>query len=179
MTEAVTREPRADKVAAVDAIAADLSGAEAVFVTEYRGLDVDSFAQLRRDLRTNGATCKVVKCTLARRAAKKAGLEVLEDILTGPIAVVYAGEEVAGAAKALADFSKDHEELVIRAGLLDGNLVAEADIRALAKLPSRDVMLSEIAGLFEAPLSQFAALLAAPLQDFLALQDALIEKQSA
>lgn len=179
MTEAVTREPRADKVAAVDEIAADLSGAEAVFVTEYRGLDVDSFAQLRRNLRGTGATCKVVKCTLARRAAQKAGLGLMEEMLSGPVALVYAGEEVAGAAKVLADFSKDHEELVIRAGVLDRNAVAEADIRALAKLPSRDVMLSEIAGLFEAPLSQFAALLAAPLQDFLALQEALIEKQSA
>lgn len=179
MTQPMTREPRPDKVAAVDAIAADLSSAEAVFITEYRGLDVDAFAALRRDLRDNGAKCKVVKCTLARRAAKKAGLDFLEDELSGPVAIVYAGEEVAGAAKALADFSKDHEQLVIRSGVLDGNAVAEDDIRALAKLPSREVMLSEIAGLFEAPLSQFAALLAAPLQDFLALQDALIEKQSA
>ncbi|MBX7158976.1 MAG: 50S ribosomal protein L10 [Acidimicrobiia bacterium] len=179
MTETTTREPRAEKVAAVDEIAADLSAAEAVFVTEYRGLDVDSFAQLRRSLRQSGAACKVVKCTLARRAAHKAGLEFLEDELVGPIALVYAGDEVAGAAKVLADFSKDHEELVIRSGVLDGNRVAEADIRALAKLPSREVMLAEIAGLLEAPMSQFASLLAAPLQDFLALQDALIEKQSA
>lgn len=179
MTETTTREPRADKVAAVDEIAADLSAAEAVFITEYRGLDVDAFAALRRNLRASGATCKVVKCTLARRAAQKAGLDFLQDEFVGPVAIVYAGEEVAGAAKALADFSKDHDQLVIRSGVLDGNAVAEADIRALAKLPSREVLLSEIAGLFEAPLSQFAALLAAPLQDFLALQDALIEKQSA
>lgn len=171
------RPPRPEKVAAVEDIAGRLKESPAVFVTEYRGLSVSAFQSLRRSLRAVGAECSVVKCTLARRAAEVAELDDIQPVLEGPIALVYAGEEIAGAAKALSDFAKDHEQLVIKAGLLEGARLEAADVKAIATLPSRDVLLSEIAGLFEAPLSQFAALLAAPLQDFLALQDALISKR--
>jgi large subunit ribosomal protein L10 len=172
------REPRPEKVAEVERLSERLSAASAVLLTEYRGLTVSQQQTLRRALRESGAEINVVKCTLARRAAEKAGQADLIPLLEGPVALVFCEEDVAQAAKALTTSAKDMEALVVKGGLLEGSILDSAQTKALADLPSRPEMLSLLAGLFEAPAQQVASLVAAPLRDVANLLDALEQKKS-
>lgn len=177
MTEVETRPPRPDKVAAVEDVKARLAASSAVILTEYRGMTVDQLQTLRRSLRDAGAEYRVVKCTLARLAASEAGFDDLVPMLEGPVALTFVREDAAAAAKALVDVGDDVEALVIRGGILDGAVIEEADTQALAKLPSRETLLAQIAGAFQAPLQKAANLLNAPLQNFANLVDALETKR--
>jgi large subunit ribosomal protein L10 len=170
------RGPRPEKVAAVADLAERLRRCEALILTEYRGLKVPEQQQLRRALRDVGAEYKVVKCTLARRAAVDAGLDDLVDQLTGPLALVFTDGDPAAAAKALVEFSKANSALVVHGGVLSSRLIAEADTKALAELPPRDVLLGQIAGTIQSPVQKTATLLAAPLQKLAGLVDALIRR---
>ena len=162
--EAVTdsgRAPRPDKVAIVDEIASKLGTAEAVFVSEYRGLTVAHLARLRAALRPSDAEHKVYKNTLARLAVSSAGVEGLEELLIGPSAITFVKGDIAGAAKALRDTSRTNPLLVLKGGSLGAKLLSADDIRSLADLPSRDELLALIAGAFQAPLVKTASLLQA------------------
>jgi large subunit ribosomal protein L10 len=173
------REPRPAKVATVDEIAAKLSQAQAVFVSEYRGLNVKQLAGVRNALRPSGAEHVVYKNTLARIAVREAGVEGLEEILVGPTALTFVTGDVAGAAKALRDSSKTLPTLVVKGGVLGGVPLSAADVNALADLPSREELLARIAGAFQAPLVKTAGLLSALPRKFAYGLQALIEKQAA
>ena len=134
--------PRAEKVAIVDEIATKLSDAKAVFVTEYRGLKVGALATLRGALRDSGAEHKVYKNTLARFAADKAGLDGLKELLVGPTALTFVGDDSVAAAKALRDTARTNPLLVLKGGALGTNVLTAADITALADLPSREELLA-------------------------------------
>ena len=169
VAESVTetgRPPRADKVAIVDEIASKLGTAEAVFVSEYRGLTVGHLARLRGALRPVDAEHKVYKNTLARLAVRTAGVEGLEEFLIGPSAITFVKGDIAGAAKALRDTSRTNPLLVLKGGSLGAKLLSADDIRALADLPSRDELLAQIAGAFQAPLVKTASLLQALPRNF-------------
>ncbi len=170
--------PNADKVAVVTEVRSRLDAAEAVVVTEYRGLDVAALAELRRSLRDAGGTYKIYKNTLLRIAAREQGLE-LDDLLTGPTAVAFVEGDVAGVAKALRDYARGNPALVLKGGLLGEVRIGAEQISALAELPSREQMLSEIAGLFAAPMQQFASLLDAVPRTFAYGLQALIDKGGA
>ncbi len=180
MAEVITRsqrtEPHPDKVAAVEDIKRRLESSSAVLLTEYRGMTVDELQTLRRSLRAAGAEYRVVKCTLAQRAATDAGLAELLPLLTGPIAFVFVADDAAASAKALVEAAKDVDALVVKGGVLEGRLIEESDTKALAKLPSREVLLSQIAGAFKAPMQKTANLLSAPVQNMVNLVDALKKK---
>lgn len=173
------RTARPAKVATVEQIAAKLGQAQAVFVSEYRGLNVKQLASVRNALRPVGAEHVVYKNTLARIAVRDAGLEGLEEILVGPTAMTFVTGDIAGAAKALRDSSKTMPALVIKGGVLGGVALSAADVNALADLPSREELLARIAGAFQAPLVKTAGLLSALPRKFAYGLQALIEKQAA
>lgn len=165
-----------DKVATVKALADQFRSASAVYVTEYRGLSVAQLKQLREGL-SGTATYAVVKNTLAARAAKDAGLEGLEALFVGPTAVAFVTGDPVEAAKGLRDFSKESDKLVLKGGILEGNLLSAADVSKLASLESREVLLAMAAGAFKASLFGAAYLLQAPLSQAVRTVDALREKQ--
>ncbi|QQS25994.1 MAG: 50S ribosomal protein L10 [Actinomycetota bacterium] len=172
-----TANPRPEKVAVVDEIAAKLDAADAVFVSEYRGMSVKALAGLRRQLRETGGEHKVYKNTLARRAAEQAGnVEGLVELLVGPTALTFVSGDAAPSAKALRDYAKTNPHLVLRGGALGGATLSAADVEALADLPSRDVLLAQIAGAFQAPLVKTAGLLQALPRSFAYGLKALIDK---
>jgi large subunit ribosomal protein L10 len=153
--------PRPEKVAVVDEVRERLSSASATILTEYRGLTVKDIAALRRSLRDAGGEYKIYKNTLVRFAVQELGLTDLESLLTGPTAITFVATDAAAVAKALRDFGRTNPHLVIKGGLLGGNLLTPADTTALADLPSREVLLARLAGGLAAPMQKFAGLLQA------------------
>ncbi len=173
------RTARPAKVATVAEIAAKLAASQAVFVTEYRGLSVKQIAGVRNALRPGGAELVVYKNTLAKIAVADAGIDGLDEILVGPTALTFVTGDIAGAAKALRDQSKTMPQLVIKGGTLGGIALSADDVNALADLPSREELLAQIAGAFQAPLVKTAGLLSALPRKFAYGLQALIEKQEA
>ena len=178
-------EARAEKVAVVDEVREKFSASDAAVLTEYRGLDVPAMAELRRALRESGGEYKVYKNTLVRFAVDELGLEI-EDLLTGPTAIAFVGEQAdgsagdpVGVAKALKEFAKSHEALVIKGGLLDEKRLTAEEISALAEIAPREVLLAQLAGAMAAPMQQFAALLNALPQNLAYALQALIEQGGA
>jgi large subunit ribosomal protein L10 len=174
-----SEKPRAEKVAVVDEVAAKLAAATAVFVTEYRGLRVGQLANLRRSLRSAGGEYKVYKNTLARLGAQKAGIADLDDLLVGPSGLTFVSGDIAAVAKALRDVAKANPLLVLKGGAMGGKVLAARDIEALAELPSREVLLAQLAGAFQAPLVKTAGLLQALPRNFAYGLKALIDQKEA
>lgn len=170
------REPRADKVAVVDDVRQRFEQADAVLVTEYRGLDVGQMAELRRALREAGTTYKIYKNTLVRRAVADQAPEGLEEMLVGPTALAFVDSDASAAAKALKEFASAHDALVIKGGVLSGGLLDEAQVRELAELPSREELLSQLAGGLAAPLQQLASMMNNLLSEVAGLVQALSDK---
>jgi large subunit ribosomal protein L10 len=152
---------RPEKIQAVADIKEQWESSEAVFLAEFSGLTVAEQQALRRGLREGGAEYKVVKMTLARRAADelKVTTEVTE-LLIGPTALAFA-EDPATAAKALDTFAKDHDALVIKGMLMEGDFLSPEKVKELAALDSREVLLAKIAGGLAGPMTKFAGLMSA------------------
>jgi large subunit ribosomal protein L10 len=174
-----TTTPRPDKVAIVEEIAAKLNESVAVFVSEYRGMKVGQMANLRAPLRAAGAEHKVYKNTLARLAATDAGYESLNEYLLGPTALTFVTGDSVAAAKALLDQSRANPLLVIKGGVLGDAPMTADDVKALASLPSREVLLAQLAGAFQAPLVKTAGLLQALPRNFAYGLSALIDQKAA
>jgi large subunit ribosomal protein L10 len=168
---------RADKVAAVEEIADRFRDATASVVTEYRGLTMTQLITLRRSLGT-GATYRVAKNTLVKRAAEDAGVEGLDAMLVGPTAIAFISGEPVDAAKALRDFAKDNKGLVIKGGYMDGRALTAPEVQSLADLESREVLLAKLAGAMKANLSKAAGLFAAPASQVARLAQALADKRA-
>ena len=162
------------KVQAVEEIKQHFQNSSTAVVTEYRGLSVPQVTELRKTL-GDAATYTVAKNTLVKRAAEEAGVEGLDDLLSGPTAIAFVTGEVVDAAKALKNFAKDNKALVIKGGVMDGAPLSADELDKIAELESREVLLAKMAGalkgnqakaadLFNAPASQLARLFAA-LQD--------------
>ena len=171
--------PRAEKVAVVEEVSAKLAAADAVFVTEYRGMSVGQLATLRRQLRPGGGEFKVYKNTLARFAATKAGVEALGELLIGPSAITFVIGDVAASAKVLRDAARTNPLLIVKGGALDGKLLSARDVESLAELPSRDVLLAQFAGALQAPLVKTAGLLQALPRNMAYGLKALIDQREA
>jgi len=153
-------DPRPEKVAVVEEVKGRFSAASAALLTEYRGLNVAAISQLRRALREAGGEYKIYKNSLVRFATRDLGLEI-DDLLTGPTAIAFVHGDAAAVAKALRDNARTNPALVLKGGLLGTKSLGADEVRALADLPSRDVLLGHVAGAMAAPLQQFAGLLQA------------------
>jgi large subunit ribosomal protein L10 len=162
----------AAKTAAVADITESFRRASAAVLTEYRGLTVSQLTELRRAL--GGDTdYAVVKNTLTKIAAREAGLSGLDDLLTGPTAVAFVRGDPVEAAKGLRDFARTHPLLVVKGGLLDGRPLSADEVRRLADVESREVLLAKLAGAMQASLATAVALFAAPLSQAARLVEAL------
>lgn len=171
--------PREEKVAVVAEVAEKLRAADAVIVTEYRGMKVGQLAGLRRQLRDCGGEYKVYKNTLARFGAEQAGLPGLVDLLVGPTGLTFVSGDAAAVAKTLRDASKTNPLLVLKGGAIGGKVMSAADVEALADLPSREVLLARFAGALQAPLVKTAGLLQALPRNFAYGLKALIDERQA
>ena len=170
---------RPEKVAVVEEIRTKLSESDAAVLTEYRGLTVHDLAELRGSLRGSGTEYKIFKNTLARRAVAGAGLDDITSLLEGPVAIAFVRGDAAAAAKTLRDFQKVNPALILKGGLLGERIITPADIDALAELPSREVMLTQIAGMFQAPLTKAAGLFQAFTRNLAYGVAALIDQRIA
>jgi large subunit ribosomal protein L10 len=169
---------RADKSAAVAELADEFRASNAVVLTEYRGLTVAQLKQLRRSLGA-AANYAVVKNTLTKIAAKDAGVEGLDDLLVGPSAVAFVKGDPVEAAKGLRDFAKENPLLVIKGGVLEGKPLTADEIKKLADLESREVLLAKLAGAMKGSLQNAVSLFAAPLSQAARTIDALRAKAEA
>jgi len=170
---------RPEKVQAVKDIREGLEGAEAVFLTEYRGLSVQAVQDLRRSLRDSGAEYKVVKMTLAKLAAGDAGIDGLDEFLAGPTALAFAKTDPVATAKALKDFSKDHEVFTLKAGYLSGKLLSPEEISKLAEIEPREVLLAKIAGAAKAPLFSAAGMFGSFTRNAASMFSQLLDKKES
>jgi large subunit ribosomal protein L10 len=170
-------EPRPEKVAVVEEVRERFAGASAAILTEYRGLKVQEMQTLRRALTAAGGEYKVYKNTLVRRAARDIGLADLEPMLEGPTAIAFVRDDVAAVAKVLREFSRTTPALVVKGGLVGRSLFDAKGAARLADLPSREVLLSQIAGALAAPLQKLAALMKALPQNLAYGLSALIDSQ--
>jgi large subunit ribosomal protein L10 len=168
---------RPEKVAVVEDIAERFRGSSASVVTEYRGLTMAQLSTLRRSL-GDTATYRVAKNTLVKRAAQDAGVEGLDELLVGPTAIAFITGEIVDAAKALRDFSRTNQALVIKGGFMDGRPLTVAEVNQLADLESREVLLAKLAGAMKANLSKAAALFAAPASQVARMTQALADKRA-
>ncbi len=166
------------KKAAVQEIADKLKGAVSGVLVDYRGLTVEQDTNLRRELRNAGVEYKVVKNTLTRFAANETGFEGLAPYLQGPTSLALTYEDPVAAAKVLVKFAKDYEALEIKAGFVDGKVVDLTEIKALADLPSREVLIAQVLGGLNAPISGFANVLNANLKGLVVALNAIAEKQA-
>jgi large subunit ribosomal protein L10 len=171
---------RPDKAAAVAEITERFRGSSAAVLTEYRGLTVAQLKELRRAL-GGQTTYAVVKNTLTKIAVRGADMpadtvDTLDPMLEGPTAVAFVGGDPVEAAKGLRDFARTHPLLVIKGGVLDGRPLSADEIRRLADLESREVLLAKMAGALNASLSRAAAMFQAPLAQVARLAEALRQK---
>ena len=177
--------PRPEKVAVVAEVREKLDGADAVVLTDYRGLDVAAMSTLRRALSAAGGDFKIYKNTLVRFAARDLDLD-LDELLLGPTAIAFVPRKEDGSpgdpvtvAKALRDFARTNEHLVVKGGLLGTKLLSVDEIKALAEVAPREELLARLAGGFAAPMQQFAGLLAALPRNFAYGLKALIDQGGA
>jgi large subunit ribosomal protein L10 len=167
---------RPEKVDAVADIAEDFRNATATVVTEYRGLSMTQLTNLRRSLGAD-TTYRVAKNTLVSRAARDAGVEGLDGLFVGPTAIAFVRGEPVLAAKALRDFARENNALVIKGGYLDGRALTVVEVNRIADLESREVLLAKLAGAMKANLSKAARLFTEPASQVARLAAALRDKQ--
>jgi large subunit ribosomal protein L10 len=149
-----------DKKAVVSEVAAKVASAQTIVVAEYRGIQVSHLTQLRAKARSQGVYLRVLKNTLARRAVEGTAFSGLASEMTGPLIYSISDDAVA-AAKVISEFAKANDKLVIRAGNYVGKPLDKAGVSALASIPSREVLISQLLGIMQAPVSGFARALAA------------------
>jgi len=143
---------REEKAALIEEIGAEIESSEAIFAVDYRGISVTQAAELRTELRKSDATFKVVKNRLTKLAAEKAGATELNELLQGPTALTFVKGDTASAAKAITTFNKEHEVLTYKGGLMGETILDEGRFTAISKLPSRDVLNGQLAGMVASPL---------------------------
>jgi large subunit ribosomal protein L10 len=168
--------PRPEKVQAVAEIKDKFESAQAVFLAEYAGLSVKEQQEMRRALRAADSQFKVVKMTLAKLAAEELGHTGLAEILSGPTGLTFANADAAATAKVLQDFANDHASLIIKGALLSGGFLPPEKVSELAALPTRDVLLAQVAGALQAPMAAMANLMAVMPRDLATMMKELIDK---
>ena len=151
---------RSEKQAVIEEVTGLAAKAQTLVIAEYRGITVADMTKLRNDARSKGVNLSVLKNTLARRAVAGSQFEVVGDQMTGPLIYGFSVDAVA-AAKVVADFAKTNDKLVIRGGAFAGKALDVNGVKALAAIPSKEVLLSQIAGLLKSPVQRMAAVVAA------------------
>lgn len=160
---------REEKSAAIKEIVAEIKGSEAIFAVDYRGISVPQAAELRSKLRDADASFRIVKNRLTKIAADEAGEERLAELLTGPTALTFVRGDTAQAAKAITTFNKEHDVLTYKGGFMQATSLDEVAFKSIAKLPGREVLNGQLAGVVASPLTGLVRGLGSMIQG-LALQ---------
>lgn len=148
----------AEKEKLVDVFADELRDAQAILVINYLGLTVEEVTKMRKELRDNNVKMRVIKNTYLRRAAKKAGIEGLEDTFVGPTAVVYTSDadDITEPARIVSKYENDYDVMEIKGGMLEGKVTSKDEIKELASIPGREGLLSMLVSCLQAPVRNFA-----------------------
>ena len=160
---------REEKSATIEEVAAQIEASEAIFAVDYRGISVSQAAELRAKLREADASFRIVKNRLTKLSAEKAGENRLAELLQGPTALAFVRGDTAAAAKAITGFNKEHEVLTYKGGFMGTTVLDESAFKSIAKLPSRDVLNGQLAGVVASPLTGLVRGLGSMIQG-LALQ---------
>ena len=171
--------PTEAKRETVAELRAELARNSTLIVSEYRGLSVRELAEIRRSLRKQNVSYRVVKNRLMRIAANEAGIEALSPLLTGPSAIAFGSGDESVVAKAVIDATRPYKVIKLKGAILGTQAIDADGLTRLAALPSRDVLLAQLAGAFAAPMANMAGLLAAPLRDIAGGLAALIEQRGS
>lgn len=167
---------RQEKSAAIKEIASEIEASEAIFAVDYRGISVPQAAELRSKLREADASFRIVKNRLTKIAADEAGEERLAELLQGPTALTFVRGDTAQAAKAITTFNKEHDVLTYKGGFMDATSLDEVAFKSIAKLPGREVLNGQLAGVVASPLTGLVRGLGSMIQG-LALQLGQIAEQ--
>jgi large subunit ribosomal protein L10 len=170
--------PTEAKRTAVAALREELGRSHTLIVSEYRGLTVREIAEIRRALRRQAVTYRVIKNRLLKIAAADSIGEALSPLLTGPTAIAFGADEV-GTARAVIDAIRPYKLVKITGGVLGSQAISADGVKTLASLPSREVLLAQVAGAFAAPMATTAGLFDAPLRDVVGLVAALADQRAA
>lgn len=157
--------PTPAKIESLQQLRRRLGDARTAVLTEYRGLTVSQLSDLRRRLRGASATCQIVKNRIAKLAVAESRFQGLGDHLKGPTAIVLSAEDPVAVAKALQTFARTNQRLLIKAGYVDGAVLAADGVRALADLPPRDALRGQLVAVVQGPMAQICGLLTAPLRE--------------
>jgi len=168
-----------EKKQVVEEIKQKLQNATLVICTDYRGLNVQQITELRNKLRVPGVEYRVLKNTMFRFALQQAGHEDIAAQVTGPNAVIFSNDDPVGPAQTLTEFAKTNKQLEIKLGMLEGKLLSLEDIKQLAGLPSREVLLGQVVGTMQAPITSFVRVLNANLTGLVRALDGIREQKEA
>jgi large subunit ribosomal protein L10 len=167
---------REEKSATIQEIAAQIEASEAIFAVDYRGISVPQAAELRSKLREADASFRIVKNRLTKLAADKAGEERLADLLRGPTALTFVRGDTAQAAKAISTFNKEHEVLTFKGGFMDGTSLDEEAFISIARLPTRDVLNGQFAGVVASPITGLVRGLGSMIQGLASQLGQIVDK---
>jgi large subunit ribosomal protein L10 len=171
--------PTVQKARTIDELSGQLSRAQLIIVTDYRGLKVADLQTLRGNLRPSGAEFHIAKNTLTRIAANNAGVVGLDPFLEGPSALVFAFEDPVQTAKAVNDFVRTSRILAVKGGVMGDRAVSAADVEAIATLPSREELQARLLGLMVSPLTRTLGVLSGPPRSMVYLLNARAEQDGA
>lgn len=162
----------------INDISGKISASKGVVLADYRGLTVEQDTELRSALRKAGVSYNVVKNTLTKIAVKELGLEGLNPFLKGPTAMAYCVQDPVSAAKVMNEYASKYEKLELKAGVVEGRIIDTETIKALASLPSREVLIAQVLGGLNAPISGFANVLNANIRGLAVALNAIAEKKA-
>jgi len=169
---------RSEKTEIVEELKKVFESSGSVILLDFKNVNVPDITELRRKVKESDSEYRVVKNTLALRAAAGTSIEEIKEHFEGPTAIAYTEDNVAGLAKVLREFIKEHSGMEFRVGVLDGQVVSNEQVSSLADLPSREALLSKVLFLVNAPLTQFALALKSPVQKLAYLLKQLEENKS-
>ncbi len=171
--------PTAQKAKTIDELTEQLSGAKLVILTDYRGLNVTELQGLRTSLRNVDGEFRIAKNTLTRIAAEKAGIEGLEPVLEGPLALGIANGDIVGFAKAMNDFVRTSRILTIKGGVLDNRFITAAQVEGISTLASKETLQAQLLGMLKAPQRDLVSVLSGPSRSMAYVLNARAEQLSA
>jgi large subunit ribosomal protein L10 len=170
---------REKKVAAVADLKDRMSRARVIILSDYRGMTVAEMTVLRRKVRESGSQVLVVKNTLARLAAREAGIEDLDPLLKGPTAIAFGYEDEVSLSKLMTQFQKDFKAFELKGGVLQGQVVPPEGVQRLADLPPKEVLLAQVTGAFQAPIYGLVSVLQGNIRKLVYALEAIREKKAA
>ncbi len=171
--------PAVAKEEKVAQIAKELKETSAVWIVDYRGLTVKESEALRNAIRETGATVKVLKNTLTKRALSEAGFPTLDEVLTGPSLFVFASGDPVPSMKALKEYGESNDKLVFKGGIMDGREVDAEQMKAIADLPSRDQLLAQLLSVMQGPAQGLVRVLNGPAEQFARVVKAIADQKAA